>query len=184
MRTLGLGLAIGLWGLLGLAPTAAALEIYTYTGNTYDSVSGSYTTSMRITGSIQTPVPLGPNLILQDVSAGILSYSFNDGLQTLAGGTPAAASFLFSTDAAGVIVDWTVQLSGSPGAIVSNGPPVPGSDIIDSGSGLGGFGRVTGTGSGATAQGSWVHVFVPEPSTAGLLLLGLFGLARAGRQAH
>jgi len=183
MRTHALAAALGLMGLLGLAPSAGAMVVYAYTGNSYDSVAGGYTTSMQITGTILVPVRLGPNLTNQDVSAGVESYSFHDGLQTLAGQVPVAASFIFSTDQNGGIVTWSVDLSGSAGSISSSGPPLPVSDLIDSGSDLAGsFGQVTGAGSGANAQGLWA--IVPEPSTAGLLALGLgllVGSRRWGR---
>jgi len=51
-------------GVTVICPATWADTIYTYTGNTYTGVSGSYTTSISITGNFALTTPLAPSLAL------------------------------------------------------------------------------------------------------------------------
>lgn len=87
---------------------------YTYVGNPFTSASGAYTTSMRVTGSFDTLIPLAPGLENRDVRASVLSYSFADGIQTLTDANSVLVSFRISTDSDGGITQWQITLWESP----------------------------------------------------------------------
>src|SRR2546429_3763796 len=77
--------------LVALAPSAApANTIYTYEGGTFFTVRGVYTTQDRITGSFE----LADSFVgivgtgLQNVTAGVVRYSFTDDHQTLTDAHP------------------------------------------------------------------------------------------------
>ena len=100
-----------------ISAPAFASYIYNYTGNNYSLIIDSdpligptYDTSMNVTGMIKLAAPLGPNLTLQDVSP--ISYSFNDGVQTLTENSINVVTeiFEFSTDGSGIITLWNVDI--------------------------------------------------------------------------
>lgn len=107
---------------------------YAYGGPTYIAIlnhttcvkgpCGDYSSAMRVTGSFTTPVPLGANLVSVDISGTVTGFSFNDGLQTFASSDPdvSVQNMIVSTDGAGVVTGWTIQLfrwnNGSSGAHV------------------------------------------------------------------
>jgi len=94
-------------GLIALLATASvfAATTYTYTGPTYTTVSGAFTTSMRITGSFTTATPLVPNLAGVDITGQVTSYSFSDGVNTYTSSDANARIYQFTvaTDANGMI---------------------------------------------------------------------------------
>ena len=102
--------------LVLLSLPAMANEVYTYTGNTMNVTyvsGGGYTTTDKVTGSFITSSPLAANLALADIS--FLSYSFNDGVQTMTNtnsseyGSP--NGFEIATDASGNITSWNIVLN-------------------------------------------------------------------------
>lgn len=104
--------AIGAPVSLALTPTT-----YVYTGGTYTTINNhttclvgacaDYTPAMRVTGSFTTVDRIPANFALADVTGLVASYSFSDGVRTIAGGAPLArlAAFQVGTDAGGVPVD-------------------------------------------------------------------------------
>src|SRR5262249_11148474 len=94
--------------------------VYTYTGNTFNpnliaddvivAVPGSYDPTMRVTGTITLANALAPNLPLQDITASLLDYSFNDGRNTLDKANSQGV-FQIETDATGAILNWDIELS-------------------------------------------------------------------------
>ncbi|MCB1866920.1 MAG: IPTL-CTERM sorting domain-containing protein [Chromatiales bacterium] len=108
-----------------LAPGVWAAATYTYTGPTYASAAiinytpacgggdcQNYLTTMRIAGSFTTAVPLAPNLAAADIRAQLTSWSFSDGLKTIASTDPNARLFQFQvhTDPGGNITGSTISL--------------------------------------------------------------------------
>jgi hypothetical protein len=72
----------------------------------------SYTTAMRITGSFTTAGPLAANLGLANIAALLTSYSFNDGVNTIANGDPDAriVTFQVTTDGSAGITAEDIRL--------------------------------------------------------------------------
>ena len=102
---------------LGLTPSPAkAVVIYSYTGETYSSISdsilpaGTYDFTMRIAGSFTVAAPL-ISLLDTDVRLSLLSYSFSDGRQTLTDSNSFDFNFTMSTDIFGFPLSWTIDLS-------------------------------------------------------------------------
>ncbi len=61
----------------------ANATVYNYTGPNFTAVAGSYTTAMRITGTIVTSSPIPPNSVNFNISGILLGWSFSDGVQTI-----------------------------------------------------------------------------------------------------
>jgi hypothetical protein len=109
-----------LLGLLAFAGSGyAAPVVYSYTGNTFDSITdnnppaGTYTTSMSVSGSFtiadSTLFP-APNSPLIDISGDLVAWSFFDGINTL---TEADSNIQIrvSTDGAGAIDEWAIIIN-------------------------------------------------------------------------
>jgi hypothetical protein len=170
---------------LGLLAGIAQTYIYTYTGNDFTSVSGPYTTSDKITGSIVFSAPLGDNYS-GNPSANILSFSFSDGVgpQNVAGPGPhVLGASTFTTDSSGDIVSWdfsainflfggtetkSIQTENDSGNVFDSG-------VLDQSSGIVGMGSVS------TDPGVWVETNVPEPSS-GLLFVSFAALVLVSRR--
>ena len=98
------------------APVAKADTTYTYTGHDFTTVSGSYTTSNFVSGSVTVSnlLPLN-NFIdlspccynLPDYS--LISYSFTDGQQTVTELNSGPRTFFFVTDGTG-IQEWDIRI--------------------------------------------------------------------------
>ena len=100
---------------MGLAPSAKASTIYTYTGNAYTACGGTYCSGGPYALSVTFTTTLTgsslANLPYTDISATITSFSFTDGsglsvhsnLQSLA----------ISTNAAGNISTWLIGVCGA-----------------------------------------------------------------------
>jgi hypothetical protein len=107
-------------GTLVLCSLSAAAEDYLFNGENYTTAAGSYNTSMRLTGMIQTSSPIPPNASDLDILGLIDSFSFSDGVNTLteANATLAPLSLfesgLVSTDADGEITDWVFVVRDLP----------------------------------------------------------------------
>jgi hypothetical protein len=105
-----------------ISGTAQAAVVYTYTGNTYDSVSNinyysppapapdPYDTSMRVTGTLIMPEEFvfGYNFPIQGDE---ISFSFSDGVNTLTNEN-STLTFIddFIVDAEGDLIRWGIQI--------------------------------------------------------------------------
>jgi hypothetical protein len=167
--------------------SAKANTVYSYTGNTFTqivdstTVPGTYTTSMKVTGSIEVASPLGPNfdnLSAFTIPAFVVGFSFNDGRQTIDQSFfDAEYSFIgLKTDTNGTITGWDIHLvapSLFPFVAFIKSSTVLGSDFgtmyVVPATGNEDFGEVDFN------FGLWT--VVPEPKSVSLFALGLLGLA-------
>jgi len=104
---------------------AHATTTYRYTGNSYTSIpsdddppSGTYTMSMRITGSFTVNQPLPP-MALADISGLIVTYSFDDGRNVLTESNSELQLSSVAVDGNGQVGNWQF--------IVSQPFPIPAS---------------------------------------------------------
>lgn len=200
-------LRIACTGLLSLLSGAglAAPTIYTYTGAFYDYVAldadppaGSYTTAMRLTGSITFPEAIAPNstLVFDHNTPGV-SFQFNDGRFDFTNAN-LGTGFGFSgslggsieTDASGGVASWylgIVRVAPVPDASHAyvSSTPYPGGVGYDDVT-LYGFDGVNFVGwdrVGSSMPGSWTVTAVPEPSAYALFVAGiaLVGIAAKRR---
>jgi len=112
-------LLLSLTVLASMIGSHAYAETYIYTGKNYTDANGSYTTDMRITGSITTSAPIPPNSIKFDISDIATSWSFFDGVQTISNvdgvfHTFSAFSPKFTTDGDGNITKADLWVSDNP----------------------------------------------------------------------
>jgi hypothetical protein len=77
---------IGILILATMGTLARADVVYTYTGNPFTSVLGSYTTSDFVSVSFTLATPLGPNFAFAFISP--TDFTFSDGQQTFTQSTP------------------------------------------------------------------------------------------------
>lgn len=109
---------------LGLSPSPSkAVVMYTYTGTLYGLIPGaiqednnpppgSYEPTMRLSGYFTVTDPLPPSTDDIDVIPLALSYSFNDGRQTIDDGTAAGLPMiLISTNEFGLPWNWRISLT-------------------------------------------------------------------------
>lgn len=90
---------------INLQVEQASAITYTYTGNDFTSVSGSYTMSDHVSGTFTLSAPLAPSA---DQTVTPVSFSFSDGVQTL---TNAPGSvFEFLTNAGSQIQQWRIDI--------------------------------------------------------------------------
>lgn len=108
-------------------PASAFAQTTTYTFDpgslTYATASGTYTTSMTVSGWFQTASPLAANLTGADVSAALTAYSFSDGVQTLSESNSYVRNVVLSTDGSGAPTDWALTF------YRNNGGNVAGCDV-------------------------------------------------------
>jgi len=170
----------GLAACILTLPLMASSVTYTYTGNDFGAVFGSYSTSDFITGYFTVASPLPDSETFPDAITP-LTYSFTDGLQTFSSSAPpSGVTFEFGTDATGAITSWDVNLSQGENTIstVSSSSDVGemlgsssfGENIGDPGTWVQSGG---GTGGGST---------VPEPGNLGLLVIGLVAIGLVRRK--
>ena len=170
-----LGLILGFSALVSTSALAQTY-IYTYTGNDFTSVSGAYTTSDKITGSITFSAPLGDNYG-GNPSANILSLNFTDGVgpQNIVGGPGSLLlASTFATDSSGVIVSWNFGVldflppfSAETKEFQTENDSV---NVLDTGS-LDVPSGFIGEGSVSGSPGKWVEtIVVPEPSVGPLFV--------------
>jgi hypothetical protein len=103
------------------AERVAAATIYTYTGNSYDFtgdspfISGSYDTSMSVSGSFTLAAPLAPNTV-QFVESTVLSFSFSDGRTTISNANAylPGTAILIGTGNLGEVTLWSIILADAP----------------------------------------------------------------------
>jgi hypothetical protein len=166
-----------LW--LSLPGPSRAEVAYQYTSAFFDNVAGIYTTSDRLTGQFTTAAPLPANLSFQDISSLVTSFSFSDGHQTISEldlGNFFVFDFYVSTDSAGEIADWRIQLFLSDSERTIQTFSESGSHNDTGSIDLSNYGGIFGT------RGSWVIQTtqeVPAMSRVQGLALGaaLIGLA-------
>lgn len=90
-------------------PVSAASYVYSYAGNTYNSVAGPiFSTSMSISGYFEIPAPLDPDLNM--ISIDPVSFSFSNGARTLTD-ISSSSQFTISTNATGKIDNWEINIT-------------------------------------------------------------------------
>lgn len=106
--------------LLLLAPACFAEVEYTYTGSSFNSYSGTFSSAVEqnITASIWLAAPLGPNYT-EASQVSPLAFSISDGSTTLTNLSPnivaSSTVFYFDTDASGNITAWNMNVVQSTG---------------------------------------------------------------------
>jgi hypothetical protein len=163
---------------IGVITTAAVQAIpytYDYTGNLFTSVSGAYTTSDSITGSVTLANPLKTSMPLTTVTP--ISFSFFDGVDTITDANATSSLFRFATNSTG-ITQWYITLEFDPPGVVIQ-------DIntysLGIGTGIysdtGGYNQASAPffGDGSVSNpGAWTGTVVPDTgSTFGFLLLSV-----------
>jgi len=106
------------------APLIARAEAtYQYDGNPFQSVVGRYSTSDSLSGTVQLPLPLAPNLANAAIT--LDGWSFSDGLKVFTPANSSIDSPRVSTDADGRIVNWSFDFSNPTVGVMGsfdNGP--------------------------------------------------------------
>ena len=188
---------LGLMTLLACGQ-ASANAVYKYVGGAYFDVENSipaplevYTTSMRITGTIELADFLPANRNVNEIFNidNVLNFSFFDGLTLFTKDlvNPAQTDIKFGTDATGNISNWLVGFTLGNRDIeeeknMTSGTSSDVSQVISCNCTPGG---AMNLGHGATNQpGTWSLQSpspVPLPGTLGLLSMGIAGLAKLRR---
>jgi hypothetical protein len=181
VRSAVVGLIIGIAMVAFCAASADASVTYDYTGNDFTQVTSPYTISDNITGSFTLANPLGSNLTFP-TPVTPLAFTFSDGVQTISQATTGVtASFDFSTDGAGGIASWQIEIlapsANSPGH--SNEIFTSNIGVIAGNVDLAVFftpegNRTTGENFGMPGNSPAISA-VPEPSTWLLMILGFMG---------
>jgi hypothetical protein len=158
--------------------TVLPAEVYQYTGvdyTTFTGVGGTYSTSEAVNGTFTLSSPLGMSDTAFDATATVVSWTINDGVNTLCdtGCSSTLINLLFSTDPSGNITDWNFEATDAGiGVDVSSEGISPANDTATTG----------GDSGTSTVAGTWEDVTpTPEPGTIGMMLAGtalLFGLHR------
>lgn len=110
---------------LGVGSQAVAATVYNYTGNYFDffwdsaEIPYTYTSTMRVEGSISTTIPLESNRPYGDIKDLVVAYSFSDGVQTIRSAQlDSVSNFSLSTDINGNIDYWDISVViSSPAAL-------------------------------------------------------------------
>ena len=156
-----------------------ASVIYRYQGENYEQAEGVFDTAMSLTGTVELPAPLTPNLFDEVFPT---SFKFNDGVNTITEKNATSSAFGFATNNFGDIFGWQISLSVDEG-----GGPL----LIDSQKLMLGFnefafpGIFPDFGAASTSNpGSWA--VVPIPPAFWLFasgLLGMIGIAKRKKTA-
>jgi len=159
---------------LSVTGTRADTFTYTYTGNNFTSVISPYTTSERLTGTFELSAALPANLDFANESSLVTSFTMSDGVQTLTSPGAFVEFFRFSTDSAGTITLWDVEVANSSGT-------APSMETLNFGFASSDQGSLTNFVSGINngAAGIWTvssTTPVPEPGTLGMVFSSLLGL--------
>lgn len=186
--------------------TSALAQTYTYTGNNYTSASGSYDTGMSVTGEFTTAAALAPNLVAQDITGLILTFTFSDGVTTITEADGALADFntipgaTVSTDASGDIIEWSffardvplataigefndiIATANTAAAVVDQGAVASQCTAVDATPSCTSYTPTSGNGAVFNSAGSWVTTLPPPPPSSAEAIPGLtgYGLALTG----
>jgi hypothetical protein len=169
--------------------SARADVVYTYTGADFSTVNAPFTAGEDVTGTITFSGPLAANLkVLNNQTSNVtpVSFSFSTGSTltlTSAHISPNFTFLEFSTDSAGNITGWDIQIGlGGGGEFhiknfvdATNTPQL--GDQVD-------LGSVSSNDHGTPGQ--FAVAAVPEPSTWAMMILGFCGLgfmARRGKKS-
>lgn len=169
-------LAIGLFAFT--SATVRADYIYTYTGQHYTNVTGSYSTSNYVTVSFTLSSLLGNNF---DNILTPTVFSFSDGVQTFTQNTPPSSdAFHITTDASGAITNWFLQVAVGASNIQSFND-LRYSGVIQDGSNIG---NSSNNGRNRNCAGTWsVTSSVPDAgSSIAFLSLSVSALVLAARR--
>ena len=175
-RLLGIVL-LGLVLTTGLAASASADTVYSYTGNRFNEFANGYTCPAvcNVSGSFTLASPLADNLNLQTISP--VDFSFSDG-SNVWNPSSTFSAFKISTDGSGDITGWELFYisfgAANPTLLSENCPGCTIADISLLLSPNGPFAAVYGD------PGTWTAT--PEPSTLLLFGTGLLGLVSAQRR--
>jgi hypothetical protein len=127
LMTIGRMKAVATSGALAFLISSGAVQaisVYAYTGNNYNAItdntlpSGTYTTSMSVSGTFTLANPLAANLALTDITADVLGFSFFDGRNTITNATAFADVFRVGTTSAGTIAEWEVVVQTAPATTI------------------------------------------------------------------
>src|SRR5258708_6231145 len=122
-------------GFLTAASVQAVPITYTYTGNTFTTVTDpDYTTSDSVSGMLTLASPLAANSPLSLVTP--TSFSFTDGVQLISTTVDNIVSIQVGTGPTGEIIIWNIHLFSIPGVIDTINT---GSTVHDLGSDFPGF---------------------------------------------
>jgi hypothetical protein len=121
MKSRRIGLARVMLASAGLSLaincSAQADTVYTYTGNPFeffndaDPPTDTFTPAMAITGSFTLAAPL-PNLMMANITAEVLNFSFSDGRSKITDIDASAKSFQVTTNVDGFPQIWSIALQG------------------------------------------------------------------------
>jgi hypothetical protein len=166
-----------------IAPLASAVT-YTYAGNSFSAfASGPYSNSDSLSVSFELAAALGGGLSDVDITPALLTFSANDGVQTITQATPVTTKeFRVSTSLGGDITAWGIGVGvagtffiKSCGGLATT-PPSPKCSLNEAAD--------RGTlnpwhGVNFDSPGTWNTL--PEPSTALLAAMGLACFGARGR---
>jgi len=165
--------------ILSAAAVQAVPTTYVYTGNFFTIVVPPYTTSDRVTATVELASPLPANMSLGSVTP--LAFSLSDGVQTITNLTAEGSFFTFQTGAAGEITAWVAQAFSNSGLQAIDTLFAPAGNFDD---GVLGFDPQIGLISASISgePGTWSRVAAPDAaSTLSLLFLSLTALGLAAR---
>jgi hypothetical protein len=180
MRHLTLALMLfALMAAFGPSKAQAALVAYTYTGNSFNTISGTgITTSDFLSGSIIVDCGLlggagdCASLPLANYIPAITYFSFSGAGVTIGDSTSFLLVGMFSTDATGMIIDWNiVSQNAVPSFVTISGPSCytfyMSCDQLST---------LDGTGYTFNDSGAWNASVVPIPGALQLFVSALIGL--------
>lgn len=106
IKSVILPIAIGLVLSIILSSMVMAAVTYEYKSNNFTNISGPYTTSQKITGTISLYEILLPNSVYLNAWPMIQTFSFTDGINKLGNQNSIGANGYLETDAKGNIKKW------------------------------------------------------------------------------
>ena len=164
-----------------LAPLASAhaATSYTYTGADFINAHDPFTTSEHVTGTVTFATPLAADLNLANAFPDITAFSFTAGPEKLTNLTfnPSFSEFEVSTDAAGAITAWHIDigLGGGGDFILNNNWLGSSGDQVAVGANFVGDAHFDPGEAFALNRTAATFAAVPEPASWAFMLGG-FGL--------
>jgi hypothetical protein len=124
--------SVAVLAALLMVSAAQAATTYQYSGPNFESITsddnppaGSYTTAMNLTITITVgagaPVPTAGSGFA-NLTSNVLSYSFNDGRQTLTESNSTLRSFLLAADLNGDLFGHQASVDTGPGGLMDGDP--------------------------------------------------------------